>query len=193
MAYKVAVPVLALAIIAGLGVATFSNSKIDSIQLPDSDIFNEDRQQSEEDKLGALGSTHDHALFHIVVNGTEKDLTDRKFQFNNRFVHLENNNSRIVHKHAEGVTWQMFLDTVNIDAYRNGSQQCIEIYSNRSCGNGSVVLNGDFNASLDKEISQGDNLLIIINTEEWNALTGIYMDQKLPKDYRPNKLRGRSV
>jgi len=70
---------------------------------------------------------------------------------------------------------------------------CLEIYGNRSCGTGSLVLNGDFNPSLDQEISQGDSLLIVLDTKEWRDISKEYMNEQLPENYRPKIHRGRSV
>lgn len=192
--YQIAIPVIILAALVGLLAGLWMNPGsigIGSFEVPE--LEDREDQPPENRTIGRLGSTHDHALFHVVVNGSEKDFTAGKFQFNSRYVHLENNKSDILHKHATGVTWKIFLDTLNISTSTGGNQTCIEIYGNRSCGTGSVVLNGEFNASLDQEISQGDNLLIILDTEDWRNVSKRYMEKRLPEDYRPQSRDGRSL
>ena len=139
--------------------------------------------------------THEHALFHVVINGSEKDFTDQKFQLNARSVHLENNKSRIVHKHRTGVEWKDFLETINTTYWRSNStgNLCLSIYQETHCGTGGIYLNSEKAADLDREISQGDNLLIILNTDNKTAVVEKYMKKQLPPEYKPASKRGKRV
>lgn len=188
-AYEIAVPIILVAALTGLSAGIFFNPELVDLDLPEVGSSGE----KSGDQIGQLGSAHDHASFHVVVNGSEKDFTDRKFQLNSRYVHLENNKSDIVHKHANGVTWNMFFQTVNLSTSTKKDEFCLEIYNKSSCGDGSVVLNGQINASMDQEISQGDNLLIILDTKEWRDISEEYMKKQLPEDYRPQNRRGRNI
>jgi hypothetical protein len=188
-AYEIAFPIILVAAFTGLSAGVFFNSEVIEIKLPELKASDENSQ----DEIGGLGSDHDHAKFHVLVNGSEKEFTDREFQFNSRYVHLENNKSDIVHKHATGITWNMFFQTINLSTTTDSDKFCLKIYSDSRCGNGSVILNGEIDASLDQEISQGDNLLIILDTEDWRDISEEYMSKQLPDDYRPKNQRGRSV
>jgi hypothetical protein len=195
-AYKIAVPVTFIAVLIGLSAGLWFNHEITGedldISFP-SVSGNSDSEMDQMAEIGPLNSAHEHASFYVVVNGSEKDFTDEKFQFNSRYVHLENNKSNIVHKHAEGLTWEMFFQTINLSASTEDEELCLEIYGNSSCGNGSVVLNGELNASMDQEISQGDSLLIILDTKNWRDISEEYMRKQLPEDYQPQDRRGRSI
>lgn len=125
---------------------------------------------------------HEHALFFIEVNQTQIDLTEDRFQLQDREVHLENNRSHIVHKHAAGVTWGEFLDTVNISINTTGNQTCLDMPQNTYCGNTTVLLNGEeFNRT--EEIQQNDNLAIVIGNQTQQRAEA-YMDLTLPEAYR---------
>jgi hypothetical protein len=125
---------------------------------------------------------HGHALFFIEVNGTEIDLTEERFQIQDREVHLENNRSHIVHKHASGITWGQFLETVNISVNQRGDHTCLKMPENRYCGNSTVLLNGeDFRPG--KEIQQGDKLAVIIGNRTQQKAEA-YMDLSLPEAYQ---------
>ncbi|PSG99391.1 MAG: hypothetical protein BRC29_04700 [Nanohaloarchaea archaeon SW_7_43_1] len=139
--------------------------------------------------------THEHALFHVVINGSEKDFTDQKFQLNARSVHLENNRSAIVHKHRTGAEWKDFLETINTSYWRSNStgNLCLKIYRETNCGSGAVYLNGEEPDNLEREIFQGDNLLIIIGTENRTSVVDKYMKKQLPPDYKPASSRGNRV
>lgn len=135
------------------------------------------------------GSAHEHALFYVVVNGSELDFSDSRYQLNSRYVHLENNQSHIVHKHSEGVGWRRFLDTINVSVTANESNVCVEIPDRSYCGDGELFLNGRLDPVLDTEIQQGDTLAIVIGR---NASTTAesYLDRQLPPAYKPEESRG---
>ncbi len=130
------------------------------------------------------GSAHEHALFYVVVNGTELDFSGEKFQLNSRYVHLENGRSHIVHKHAEGVTWKMFLETINTSIREtNESRYCINIYNQSHCGSGEIYVGGgDLNSTIDQ-----DEKLILVLGENASEVISEYRGRKLPRDYRPRK------
>lgn len=165
------VTVLLSAVTLGLAMGVTMNTDIVDNQL------NEDR-------------VHQHALLFINVNGTELDLTADRFQLQDKDVHLENNRSNIVHKHAEDITWGDFLDTVNITVEQKEDQSCISMPKDNYCGNMTVMLNGEEFDS-EKEIQQGDKLAIILgnNTQQ---KANRYMEFSLPKPYR-KKIPGTRV
>lgn len=142
------------------------------------------------------GEVHEHALFQVVINGSEMDFTDRRYQFNAEDVHLENNNSEIVHKHEAGVTWDRFLNTINTTYWRSNAtgNLCFRTYGYERCGDGQVYLNGEKVDDLDDEvIRQGDHLLVIMDTVNRTAVMEEYMLQQLPRRYKPEETRGRRV
>lgn len=139
-----------------------------------------------------IGSAHDHALFYVVVNGSEMDFTDDRYQVNERYVHLESNNSNIVHKHAEGVTWKRFLLTINTSISSNGSTYCVESFNETRCGEGTLFLNNRFDPELGQEIKQGDKLVLIIGENHSERIPD-YRGKQLPRAYKPQSSRGRRV
>ncbi len=150
------------------------------------EVKNDIRQAVEEPK-------HKHALFHVVVNGSELSFTNKKFQLNSEYAHLENNESSIVHTHAKGVTWKNFLNTINTSIRKsNASEICLDIYEKTWCGTGKAVLNGE-ETNLSAEIGQGDNFLVILNTENSAQITEEYMREQLPRQYKPEEKTGRRI
>lgn len=125
---------------------------------------------------------HEHALFFIEINGTPKDLTAERFQLQDKDVHLENNRSHIVHKHAPGVTWGDFLETENISIQKVENQTCLQMPENRYCGNTTILLNGK-HFSENREINQGDNLAIVMGNHTERKAEA-YMDLTLPEAYQ---------
>ena len=95
-------------------------------------------------KVGAFGSTHEHADFAVFINGEKIDFSQAKYQTKlpddptacgdtSKLAHLHAGKGNIAHKHATGVTWQYFFSTLNITLEKN----CITIgnYDNLLCSN----------------------------------------------------------
>lgn len=173
--YEIAASVILIS--AGIGM-------IASVGVP---LENDDTEQSPE--------VHEHALFHVVINGSEVDFTDPRFQLNAQDVHLENNKSDIVHKHESGVTWSRFLESVNTTYWRSNStgNLCLSMPQREVCGDGAVYLNGEQVEDLETEFQQDDHLLIVLDTENRTGVLEEYMKQQLPADYKPESQRGRRV
>lgn len=137
---------------------------------------------------------HQHAKFAVVTNGSNADMTSQKFQLNAEDVHLEGNRSHIVHKHAEGVTWARFLQTIPVEVGNStASRLCVEVSRQETCGDGAVVLNGETSPNLSTGISQGDTLLVIVSTDGWGQISKDFRESELPEAYRPFWLNGREV
>jgi len=139
------------------------------------------------------GSADEHAFFWIVENGSERNLDTERFRSGSDYVYLGNRSS-IVNKKAEGVTWQDFLETINTTVNTTGEESiCLTVFGNRSCGEGAVYLDGERVESFDREIEQGDNFLIILRTQNWREKAQGYMVRQLPRNYKPERSRGRRV
>ena len=125
--------------------------------------------------------THEHAMFFMEVNKTPLNLRADRFQLQARDVHLEGNRSRIVHKHAEGVTWGRFLDTVNISINSTGNSTCIQMPRQEFCGNTTVLLNGE-DFEREKVIQQGDKLAVVQGTNPEERAEA-FMELGMPTEY----------
>jgi hypothetical protein len=158
-------------------------------QIPDfsEDEAAENLSQAEDNSSLEYGSAHAHALFYVVVNGTELDFSGDKYQLNSRYVHLEGNRSDVVHKHAEGVTWNRFLETVNVSVNSTGEQVCLSRSGEKYCDKGRVAIEGGKNLSA--EIQQGDNIVVVIGGEVERTVEE-YLERELPPAFREEGRRG---
>lgn len=134
---------------------------------------------------------HEHALFYVVVDGEEMSFLGEEFQLNRRGVHLEGNRSDIVHKHYSGVTWQTFMDSINVSASFNDSEVCLDAKNVSRCDSGNFSLNGE-PADLTKEIQQGDKLVIVLG-EEHEAIVEEYLEKEVPRVYQDPGTYGRRI
>ncbi len=80
---------------------------------------------------------HVHADFKMILNDTEIDLTQEKYQsglesgVQHADVHLHDNQGNIIHRHANGITFQTFLESIGFLLTENcittdtGEQYCM--------------------------------------------------------------------
>jgi hypothetical protein len=113
--------------------------------------------------VGKAGSTHAHASL-LIMNG-EKIISfcDPKYMLKSDIVHFEDDDCFVVHKHATGVTIDVFLRTLGVEV----SSECIVTPNERLCTEGSkkvsVVYNGIIVPAEEliyQEIRNNDHVLI---------------------------------
>lgn len=61
-----------------------------------------------------FGSAHEHASISIKIFGDEFDLTKQAFQLQSPFIHLENFDGHVIHRHSQYVTIGYLFKTLNL-------------------------------------------------------------------------------
>ena len=124
-------------------------------------------------KLGAYGSSHEHADFKVYVNDKAVNFSQEKYMSpgvegvdcgndTTKLAHLHNMDGGLVHKHARGVTWAYFFSTLNM----NLTDSCLVLDNGTGYCNGNgkrweYSVNGDAVSSIkDLEIHDKDRVLI---------------------------------
>jgi len=80
--------------------------------------------------LGVLRDEHAHAEILVIINGNEIDFSLPIFQLNSKWIHFENFNGKVIHRHSSGSTLGYFFDTLGIGltsdcfVYPNGDHFC---------------------------------------------------------------------
>jgi len=59
--------------------------------------------------VGKYGSDHAHAAIAVFVDGERLNFDMPQFQLSSRYIHLENHNPYLIHKHATGVPLEMLF------------------------------------------------------------------------------------
>lgn len=83
--------------------------------------------------IGQAGSSHHHADFAVYVNGDRIDFSQRKYQVRDQRAHVEGGDGDVVHSHAQGATFEYFMNTVGIQynaTYMQASGE--EYYENQT-------------------------------------------------------------
>ncbi len=74
-----------------------------------------------DDSSYVFGSAHEHASISVRIHGEQFDFTKPQFQLQSSFIHLENFNGYVIHRHSKDVTIGYLFDTLNFGL----SQDCI--------------------------------------------------------------------
>ena len=72
-----------------------------------------------DDSTFVFGSAHEHSSISIMIFGHELDFTKREFQLQSYFIHLENSNGYVIHRHSKDVTMEYFFETLNLGLLPN--------------------------------------------------------------------------
>lgn len=130
-----------------------------------------------------FGSAHEHASISIIILGDEFDLSKPKFQLQSPFIHLENNNGYVIHRHSEHVTLGYLFDTLNLKI----SQDCfVNPKGSKFCSNDDYSLKLYINENRVDDIQDyiiwdGDFILIAY---------GDYSEEQIEQYFTQQKLRG---
>ena len=106
--------------------------------------------------IGEFGSDHAHAAIVVIINNKQVNFAQSQFQISSKYIHFENNNPYLIHKHATGVQLQMLFLSFGM------KDNCI---SNEPC---IVYLNGEryYSDILQYEIKHDDRILISVGEIE---------------------------
>ena len=116
---------------------------------------------------GKLGDEHEHASLLVVIFGDKSDFSVPSYQIKSNWIHFEDRDGNIIHRHASGVNLGYLFDTLNIDInsecyiFPDDRKYCTdEDYSLKYYINHRIV--NDIN---DYVIKEGDRILISFGGE----------------------------
>ena len=103
--------------------------------------------------VGEYGSDHAHAAITVFVDGEQLNFGLPQFQVSSRYIHFENHNPYLIHKHATGVPLEMLFASFGMKI----TQDCI-------------ILNYDVSADIKSGrfcSGQDQSLVFYVNGEEY--------------------------
>jgi len=66
-----------------------------------------------------VGTTHVHGSMTVVIDGEELDFSQRRYQLQDDAFHFEGGDGSRYHVHAQGVTLEYALETLEVDTDRD--------------------------------------------------------------------------
>ncbi|MEM2919381.1 MAG: hypothetical protein QXW14_03845 [Candidatus Nitrosocaldus sp.] len=132
------------------------------------------RTEAERSRTAAFGpinapGEHVHAVFKLYINGKEPiDFSKSKYQLRTPYIHFENNNGTVIHRHAANVDLGYLFESMKMKF----TKDCFVLDDGKSyCNDGTNTLkfyvNGVLNDQYDKYvIKDGDRILITYGSED---------------------------
>jgi len=148
-----------------------NQSEIDSQIIENTTFKTLEEKMAEHYGVGQFGSEHAHAALVVFVNGDMIDFSHPQFQIQSKYIHFENDNPYLVHKHATNVPLDMLFasfglkitsDCIELGYQSGGPQYCIDRdHSMKFLVNGKSI--SDINLY---EIRHNDRILISFGDSE---------------------------
>ncbi len=86
-----------------------NQNEIDSRILQNSINIDPEQKLVNQYDVGEYGSDHAHAAIAVFVDDEKLNFSLPQFQLTSRYIHFENNNSYLIHKHATNVPLEMLF------------------------------------------------------------------------------------
>jgi len=120
--------------------------------------------------VGEFGSDHTHAAIAVFVDGVQLNFGLPNFQLQSKYIHFENHNPYLIHKHATGVPLDMLFSSVGMEI----TPQCIGLSylsSELLCADSeksmAFLINGKYYTEISSyEIKHNDRILISLGNSE---------------------------
>lgn len=100
-----------------------NQSEIDSQILDNTTFKTLEEKMAKQYGVGQFGSEHTHAALTVFVNGDQLDFSHPQFQIQSKYIHFENDNPYLIHKHATDVPLDMLFASFGLKI----TPDCIEL------------------------------------------------------------------
>ena len=87
---------------------------IDSKIIQNMNSVDPERSLANQYGVGEYGSDHAHAAIAVFVDGEQINFGLSQFQLSSKYIHFENHNPYIIHKHATGVPLDMLFTSLGL-------------------------------------------------------------------------------
>lgn len=160
-----------------------NQNDIDSRIIQNTLVWDPEKKLVKDYNVGEYGSEHDHGVIAIFVNNQKLDFSHDRFQLASKYIHFENHNSNLIHKHATGAPLEMLFVSLGIKI----SQECLVLnyYSenkNNFCSNNENLLffyvNGTpYHSEISNYVfNHGDRILISFGEKKYLKQQILYLD-----------------
>lgn len=140
-----------------------NQSEIDSQILDNTSFKTLEEKMANHYGVGQFGSEHAHAALVIFVNGDKLDFSHPQFQIQSKYIHFENDNPYLIHKHATDVPLDMLFASFGLKI----TSECIKLgyeksqYCTDKDNSMTILVNGKPYSNINLyEIIHNDRILI---------------------------------
>lgn len=129
-----AIAVVAFLVVAGGFFAYYAanQDRIDSGITSNMSMLSPEQRLAVRYGVGEAGSAHAHAALALFVENKPVNFGRPQFQLQSEYIHFENHNPYLVHKHATGVPLEMLFASIGLDVGpdciipRGGQELCAD-------------------------------------------------------------------
>ncbi len=132
-----------------------NQNEIDSRIIENNLILNPEKKLVNQYDVGKYGSEHSHTAIVIFVNGELLNFGLPQFQLLSNYIHFENHNPYLLHKHATGAPLEILFTSLGMKV----TQDCIVLNYYESA----EIKNGRFCSE------QGKSLMVYLNGEQFHS------------------------
>jgi hypothetical protein len=100
-----------------------NQSEIDSQILDNTSFKTLEEKMAKHYGIGQFGGEHAHAAIVVFVNDDQLDFSHPQFQIQSKYIHFENDNPYLIHKHATDVPLEMLFASFGLKI----TSECIEL------------------------------------------------------------------
>jgi hypothetical protein len=91
-----------------------NQNEIDSKIIQNTVRLDSEKKMIKQYGIGEYGSDHAHAAIAVFVEDEQVNFGLQQFQFSSRYIHFENHNPYLIHKHATGVPLEMLFTSLGM-------------------------------------------------------------------------------
>jgi len=149
-----------------------NQDEIDSQILDKTTFETLEKKMTKHYDTGIFGSEHSHAALTVFVEGDQLDFSSPQFQIQSKYIHFENDNPYLIHKHATNVPLDMLFASFGLKI----TSDCIEMrynaktlekYCTDSENSMIFLINGKPHSNINLyEIRHNDRILISFGDSE---------------------------
>lgn len=148
-----------------------NQSEIDSQILDNTTFKTLEEKMVKHYGVGQFGSEHSHAALAVFVNGDQLDFSHPQFQIQSKYIHFENDNPYLIHKHATNVPLDMLFASFGLKVTEDCIELSYQIDANQYCidkdNSMMFVVNGKDISNINLyEIRHNDRILISFGGSE---------------------------
>ncbi len=132
-----------------------NQDEIDSQIIQNAIIVDPEKKLVNRYSVGEYGSDHAHAAIAVFVDGEQLNFGMSQFQISSKYIHFENHNPYLIHKHATGVPLEMLFASFGMKV----TPDCIALNYDESVN----LKTGRFCAGQDQ------SLVFYVNGKEYNS------------------------
>ena len=151
-----------------------NQNEIDSQIIDNTSLMTVEEKMVKQYDIGEFGSSHAHAALTVFVKGDQLNFGLPQFQLQSKYVHFEDHNSYLIHKHATNVPLEMLFTSFGLKV----TSECMELnnesgginyesYCTDSENSMSFFVNGNQVSDITEyEIKHNDRILISFGNSE---------------------------